>query len=284
MKRSELVAALVEKRGITEAEANALIDAGKKAAPAPAAEKPRAEVKAAPAPKKAAPVATPKKEAPKAPVAVDYTEEAVYAPEQVYGPPRPTEYAPQEVLNKSIAAFNAAVQRETPERKSLVSRMAGDFAENASWPIGAAKSAASATGRAVNAWETSDIGRSYIEAARRENARNEALQQRMADAQAERVRKASAPSTRELLMAPIPTRPAPAPVATPAPAPAPKPNIYDLSGPTPTQNGKPMVKGGMTVAQKRAKLDAVLELDGNETEAELDGWLANPKIKAALGE
>lgn len=279
MTRSEAIAKLVASGKYTEAEASAKLDeikaakAAKAAEAAKPAEKPRAEVKAPPAPKKAAPVATPKKEASKAPVAVDYTEEAVYAP--------PSGFAPMG-LGGARHRMEDREDEQFLQRNSYFGRP--DNAEDLALAIG---------NRAADDYAKRERvrGSLYNEMTRLGDARRAAIDAQVEarrDPLAEEIAGNTKAKADQALAAEMTRRSidlaknGPRPATTPTPSP--KPTIYDLSGPTPTQNGKPMVKGGMTAAQKRAKLDAVLELDGNETEAELDGWLANPKIKAALGE
>lgn len=229
MKRSELVAALVEKRGITEAEANALIDAGKKAAPASAAEKPRAEAKAAPAPKKAAPVATPKKEAPKAPVAVDYTEEAVYAPTSGFAPMGlgGARHRMEDREDEQFLQRNSYFGRpESAEDLALAigNRAADDYAKRER-----------IRGSLYNEMtQLGDARRAAIDA--QAEARRDPLAEEIAgNTRAKADQSWAAEMTRRSIDL---AKNGPRPAA----APAPKPTIYDLSGPTPTQNGKPMVK------------------------------------------
>ena len=91
--------------------------------------------------------------------------------------------------------------------------------------------------------------------------------------EAERARRRGEDDLSIVGAAPMPVRSAP-----------PKPTVIDMSGDTVTENGKPLERkpATLTAAEKRAKLDAVLDMTGIDTDAQVDALWSNPKVQQML--
>lgn len=245
MKRSELVAALVAKRGITEAEANALIDAGKKP-PAPAPKEAPAPQKVPPkaaAPQKASAKATlapqktaPAKVAPKVAEPVDVTDVGTYAAPAPYGLGGARHRMEDREDDQFVRRNSYFGKPESAEDLALAigNRAADDYAKreqvrgslyNEMTRLGDARRAAIdaqvEARRDPLAEEISGAAKTRADLARVEEMNRKNL------AEMERIKRDAA-----------------------AQRAASKGDTYDLTGPTITQNGKPLPAKGKSAKQK----------------------------------
>ena len=231
--------------------------------------------------------AEPPKRAPASPASV--------APEakQTEGPARSESMQAEAAWKNAAQAFERGVaeakaqspaSRRDEKMKGLVTGMAERFVE-AQPLVQVPRATEWAAQKALDWYETSPTGHAYRDALQADRDRweradegREAAYARHRENASRRTDIASPAVDADLSIvgaAPMPVR-----------SPAPKPTVIDMSGDTVKENGKPLPvrPAPLTAEEKRAKLDAVLDMTGIDTDAQVDALWSNPKIQQMLTE